>query len=154
MEQVNNKIEIEILVQEIIKLQKDESKTLECEFATPKMMRQLYKALGDPNPKDYDGVGEFLWRVNRMQGYTKYPQILTVRQMECRNCAEDYRIKRPSETKKRIVEDYKKHGWGVDVQAYNVLCEKFMPHKDYKNIWIRFISTRDCAKYEYVLVEE
>jgi hypothetical protein len=153
---MNNKIEIETLVRNIVKVQDDKEHEMERELLTRKMMRQLYKELGDPNPADYKGVGEFLYSVGKMSGYTKWVVMLTETELErlkWGGCVES-RIKRPSETKMAIVERYTRAGWNCDVQAYNVSCDKYVPHKDYDNIWIRFVSTRDCSKYEYILVKE
>lgn len=152
----NNKIEIETLVRNIVKVQYDKEHIMERELLTRKMMRQLYKELGDPNPADYKGVGEFLYSVGKMSGYTKWVVTHTKSDLERLKWGGrvELRIKRPSETKMAIVERYTRAGWNCDVQAYNVSCEKYVPHKDYDNIWIRFISTRDCSKYEYVLVRE
>lgn len=150
----NNKIEIETLVRNIVKVQDDKEHIMERELLTRKMMRQLYKELGDPNPADYEGVGNHLRRVDRVSGYTKYPIVISKDETRWINGDVTYRIARPSETKQRIVEEYTRDGWSCNVQAYNVSCVKYVPHKDYDNIWIRFISTRDCSKYEYVLVKE
>lgn len=152
----NNKIEIETLVKSIVKIQSDKEHEMEKELLTKKMMRQLYKELGDPNPADYKGVGEFLYSVDKMRGYTVWVETQTKSELKRLERGGDvrFRIKRPSETKMNIVERYTKAGWNCDVQAYNVSCDKYMPHKDYDNIWVRFISTRDCSKYEYVLVKE
>lgn len=149
-----NKIEIETLVRNIVKVQNDKEHLMERELLTRKMMRQLYKELGDPNPADYEGVGKYLYRVSKVSGYTKWPIIKTEDQLAYINGDVVYHISRPSETKQRIVENYTRDGWSCSVQAYNVSCDKYMKHKDYDNLWIRFISTRDCSKYEYVLVKE
>lgn len=153
---VSNKIEIETLVRNIVKVYDDKEHEMERELLIRKMLRQLYKELGDPNPADYEGVGEFLYSVDKMSGYTKWVNIHTKEYLEFKQPGKfvDYRIKRPSETKMAIVEKYTREGWNCDVQAYNVSCDKYVPHKDYDNIWIRFISTRDCSKYEYVLMRE
>lgn len=151
---MSNKIEIETLVRNIVKVWYDKEHIMERELLTRKMLRQLYKELGDPNPADYEGVGKYLYRVNKVSGYTKWPNINTEDQLEYMGGDVTYHINRPSETKQRIVENYTNDGWSCDVQAYNVSCEKYIKHKDYDNLWIRFISTRDCSKYEYVLVKE
>lgn len=151
---MSNKIEIETLVRNIVKVQEDKEHIMERELLTRKMLRQLYKELGDPNPADYEGVGKYLYSVSKVSGYTKFPIIKTEDQLEYINGDVEYRISRPSETKQRIIENYLGDGWSCSVQAYNILCDKYMKHKDYDNIWIRFISTRDCSKYEYVLVKE
>lgn len=151
---MSNKIEIETLVKNIVKVQDDKEHEMERELLTRKMMRQLYKELGDPNPADYEGVGKYLYSVSKVSGYTKYPIVISEDETRWINGDVTYHISRPSETKQRIVENYRSDGWSCDVQAYNVSCVKYMKHKDYDNIWIRFISTRDCSKYEYVLVKE
>lgn len=151
---MSNKIEIETLVRNIVKVQNDKEHEMERELLTRKMLRQLYKELGDPNPEDYEGVGKYLYSVSKVSGYTKFPIIKTEDQLEYINGDIEYHISRPSETKRQIVENYLRDGWSCSVLAYNVLCDKYMKHKDYDNIWIRFISTRDCSKYEYVLVRE
>lgn len=151
-----NKIEIETLVRNIVKVQNDKEHEMERELLTRKMMRQLYKELGDPNPADYEGVGEFLHSVDKMSGYTTWVITHTKSDLEIlkRGGRVEFRIKRPSEMKLNIVNKYTRAGWNCEVQAYNVSCDKYVPHKDYDNIWIRFVSTRDCSKYEYILVRE
>jgi len=151
-----NKIEIETLVRNIVKIQDDTEHRMEGDLLTRKMMRQLYKELGDPDPADYEGVGKFLYSVGKASGYTKWVATYTKPTLELleRGGDVEWHIKRPSETKIAIVDRYTSAGWNCSVQAYNVSCDKYMPHKDYDNIWIRFISTRDCSKYEYVLVKE
>ena len=151
---VSNKIEIETLVRNIVKVYDDKEHEVERELLTRKMLRQLYKELGDPNPADYEGVGNHLYRVCKVNGYTKLPMVMTKDKFKYMNGYVDYRIKKPSETKQRIVEEYIKDGWSCVVQAYNVGCTIYVPHKDYDNLYIRFISTRDCNKYEYVLIRE
>ena len=151
---MKNKIEIENLVRQIVELHDSKENIMERDIALPKMIRQLYKELGDPDPADYEGVGKYLYRVSKVSGYTKWPNINTKDQLEYMNGDVVWNVSRPSETKRQIVENYTRDGWSCVVQAYNVLCDKYMPHKDYDNIWIRFVSTRDCSKYEYVLVKE
>lgn len=151
---MTNKIETETLVRTIIKVQDDKEHEMERELLTKKMMRQLYKELGDPKPADYEGVGNHLYSVDKVSGYTKWPNIKTEYDLRYTGGTVAYHIARPSETKQRIVEEYTRDGWDCSVQAYNVSCHKYVKHKDYDNIWIRFISTRDCSKYEYVLVKE
>ena len=150
----SNKIEIETRVRNIIKVYDDKEHEMERELLTRKMMRQLYKELGDPNPADYEGVGNHLYGVRKVSGYTKMPIVITRDKLKYINCDVDYHIKKPSETKQRIVEEYTRDGWSCVVEAYNVSCDIYVPHKDYDNLYIRFISTRDCSKYEYVLVRE
>lgn len=152
-----NEIEIETLVRNIISVQDDKDHELERDLLTRKMMRQLYKELGDPDPKDYEGVGKYLCIVKKVTGYTTWVGIKTKHELEFMSKyggGVEYHIKRPSETKQRIVENYTEDGWSCSVSAYNVACEKYMKHKDYDNLYIRFIRTRDCSKYEYILAKE
>ena len=150
----SNKIEIETLVRNIIKVYDDKEHEMERELLTRKMMRQLYKELGDPNTADYERVVNHLYGVSKMRGYTKMPIVITRDKLRYINGGVDYHIKKPSETKQRIVEEYIKDGWSCVVEAYNVTCDIYVPNKDYDNLCIRFISTRDCSKYEYVLIRE
>ena len=53
--------------------------------------------------------------------------------------------------KMEIVEDYTRAGWHCRVQAYNVMCNKFVKHPKIDNLWVGFYSSRDCNKYEYVI---
>lgn len=152
--EVSNKIEIETLVRNIIKVYDDKEHKMERELLIRKMLRQLYKELGDPSPADYEGVGNHLYRVCKVSGYTKFPIVITRDKLKYINGGADYRIKKPSETKQRIVEEYARDGWSCLVQAYNVSCDIYVLHKDYDNLCIRFVSTRDCSKYEYVLIRE
>lgn len=151
---MKNKIEIENLVRQIVELHDSTENIMERDIALPKMLRQLYKAVGDPDPADYEGVGKYLYRVSKVSGYTKYPIVISEDKTRWINGDVTYHISRPSETKQRIVENYRSDGWSCDVQAYNVSCDKYMKHKDYDNLWVRFISTRDCSKYEYVFIRE
>lgn len=150
---MSNKIEIETLVKQIVELNRDKDKTMECEIATPKMMRQLYKELGEPNIKDYPEIYNHIRYAKRVSGYTKYPRILTKTYMKNVNGTRTSHIKRMSQTKEYIVEKYERDGWSSTVYSYNVICSKYVPHKDYENVWIEFVSTRDCSRYEYILVE-
>ena len=127
---------------------------MERELLIRKMLKQLYKELGDPNPEDYEGVGNHLYGVCKVSGYTKFPIVMTKDKLRYINGGVDYRINKPSETKQRIVEEYTKDGWSCLVQAYNVSCYIYVPHKDYDNLCIKFIRTRDYSKYEYVLIRE
>lgn len=150
-----NKIEIETLVKQIIALQEDEDKIMERELLTRKMMRQLYKELGNAKCADYPTVYNHIGYANKVSGYTTYPLIKTEDELKyINNRQTDWHIKSCSDTKERIVESYTNDNWHCTVYAMNVCCDTYVKHKDYDNIYIRFISTRDCAKYEYVLVKE
>ena len=107
---MSNKIEIETLVRNIVKVQDDKEHEMERELLTGKMLRQLYKELGDPNPADYEGVGKYLHSVSKVSGYTKFPIIKTEDQLKYINGDIVYHINRPSETKRGIVENYLRDG--------------------------------------------
>ena len=62
-----------------------------------------------------------------------------------------WNVERPSRTKMEIVEEYTRAGWHCRVQAYNVMCTKYVKHPKIDNIWVEFYSSRDCNKYEYVI---
>ena len=151
--EVNNKIEIETLVQKIIDVQEDKEHLMERELLTSKMMRQLYKELGEPNIKDYPDIYNHISCANRVSGWTKYPTILTKSYMNMENGCIYNKLKKMSAIKEGIVDSYNRDGWSATVMAFNVMCEKYVPHKDYDNVWIRFTSSRDTSKYEYVLVK-
>ena len=130
--------------------------TIEGQLIRPKLIRELYKQLGAPQEEEY---GEDIMRHgkywNRMRGYTTDIEITTERYMKNENrAATNWRVKRPSAIKAQIVEEYVRDGWSCDVQAHNVICNKYVPHPKYKNIWVRFYSSRDCNKYEYVIEVE
>lgn len=149
----NNKFTIE----EIVKFVKDETKnpTIEGELLRKKLIRELYRQLGEPNEKDFPNEYKIAGRYwKKFPGYTTYINIRTERIMEIDNGAPTtWRVERPSRTKMEIVEDYTKAGWHCEVQSYNVLCGKYVKHPKYKNIWVYFYSSRDCNKYEYVIEE-
>lgn len=147
-------LELKTLVESIIKLETDPNKTMEAEMLTPKLIRQLYKELGDPNTKDYPTVYKYIFCANRQTGYTKYIKIATAQDFNYMNGRVDSRINRMSETKERIVDNYTRDNWSATVYAYNVICDTYIKHKDYDFIYIHFISTRDTARYEYALVKE
>ena len=150
-----NEIEIKTLAQKIIDLQENSDKIMEKELATPKLMRQLYKALGEPNIADYPDIYNHIRYAKRVSGYTKYPSIHTKTYMNLENGCVRNRLKTMSAVKERIVDSYTSDDWSATVYAFNVICSKYVPHKDYPDtIWIEFTSTRDCSRYEYILVGE
>ena len=145
-------------LQTIIQNLKDENNntTMEGELLKRKLIRELYKQLGTPTeedfPEEYKTAGG-CW--NKCTGYTKDIEI----EHEC--CMENsnrevtnWHINKASGTKMRIVENYTTAGWHCEVQAYNVLCRKYVKHPRYENIWVKFYSSRDCNKYEYVIEEK
>lgn len=151
---MNNKIEIETLVKQIIELQTNTDKIMEKDIATPKLMRQLYKALGEPNIANYPDIYNHIRYAKREQGYTKYPLIIEKSMLPYANKGIDNHLKKMSGAKERIVDSYSRDGWNCTVYAFNVICSKYVQHKDYTNIGIKFVSTRDTSRYEYVLLKE
>lgn len=142
-------------IQAIIQHLKDEEQntTMEGELLKRKLIRQLYKELGKPTeedfPDEYNTAGR-CW--SKHSGYTTYIGYATERQMQASNSySTEWNVNRPSRTKVDIVEDYVRHGWHCRVQAYNVLCTKYVKHPRYDNIWVEFYSSRDCNKYAYVI---
>lgn len=148
------KSKITYSVEEIrdILIEQLDNNTMEGELLRPKYIRMLYKQLGDPKKSDFIDEFKHAYRFVKMAGYTKYIGIMTKSAMEAQNKAPTiWRIQRASMTKVNIVEDYTRDGWSCEVQAYNVLCNKYVKHPKYEGIWVRFYSSRDCAKYEYIL---
>lgn len=146
-------LELKTLVENIIKLKTDPDKIMEAEMLTPKLIRQLYKELGEPNTKDYPTVGKHIYSADRQAGFTKYIKVATAKDFEYMNGRVDMRINKMSETKAGIVDRYTRDDWSATVYAYNVICDTYVKHKDYDFIYIHFISTRDTSRYEYALVE-
>lgn len=149
---------IKFTVPEIVEFlrKEEENKTIEGQLLRTKLIRELYKQLGEPKKEDFPdeyktaGCG---WK--KISGYTKDIDMYTARHMEIENGAPTgWSIKRPSRTKMEIVEEYTRAGWSCNVQAYNVMCNKYVKHPKYENIWVRFYSSRDCNKYEYVIEKE
>ena len=143
--------------EEIIKELKDvmDKHTIEGELLKPKLVRELYKILGDPQKEDFPEEFKYSYSYDKETGYTKWFFSRTARDMDIENRAPtNWCIKRASRIKEEIVEKYTRDGWHCSVQSYNVLCSKYVRHPRYKNIWVRFYKSRDCSKYEYVLEEE
>lgn len=144
-------------VDEIVKflINEAENETIEGNLIRTKLIRELYKQLGDPQeenfPEEYKIAGR-CWK--KRQRYTLDIDILTENNMLIENSAPTtWRIRYPSQTKVQIVEEYIRAGWHCEVQSYNVICRKYVKHPKYKNIWVRFYSSKDCNKYEYVIEE-
>lgn len=142
-------------IQTIIQYLKDEAQntTMEGELLKRKMIRQLYTLLGKPTKEDFpDEFNTAGYGWSKHAGYTTYIGYATERQMQASNAADtEWNVDRPSRTKIDIVEDYTRHGWHCRVQAYNVLCTKYVKHPRYDNVWVEFYSSRDCNKYAYVI---
>jgi len=145
-------------VPEIVEfLRKEEdNETIEGQLLRTKLIRELYKQLGDPTEEDFGAEMEpagTWW--NKHKGYTTDIQICGENYMKNANKAStDWRIKRASGTKIAIVERYTRNGWHCKVDSYNVICTKYVPHPKYKDIFVEFYSSRDCNKYEYVIKEK
>lgn len=147
-------LEVQAIVENLIK--EEENATMEGELLKKKMIRQLYKLLGEPTKEDFEDemkpAGTW-WE--KISGYTTWMSMMTENKMEMENNAPtEWNVQRPSRTKMEIVENYTRHGWHCRVQAFNVMCNKYVKHPRYKNIWVRFYSSRDCNKYEYVIEME
>ena len=134
----------------------NENKTIEGQLLKKKLIRELYNKIGIPEEKDFPDIYKTAgcgWK--KVQGYTNDILVKDKYRMECfNNMATNWCISRASATKIRIVEEYTRAGWHCTVQAYNVMCGKYVQHPKYKNIWVYFYSSRDCNKYEYVILED
>ena len=145
-------------VDEIVTFLKDEAEneTIEGQLLRRQLIRKLYKQIGEPREEDFPEeckIAGSYW--NKMSGYTNDIKIMTARNMEMENNSPTlWRITYPSPTKRELEDEYTRAGWSCEVQAYNVLCEKYVKHPRYENIWVRFYSSRDCNKYEYVIETE
>ena len=126
--------------------------TLETRLLKPRLIRQLYKQLGEPTQDDFPGAYKHASSFKRVDGYTTHICVYHPTQMDAYNREPvDYRIKYTSEKKRCIINDYYRDGWHVRVLAFNVLCTRFIQHPRYSHIWVMFYVSRDCAQYKYVL---
>lgn len=145
------KMEVQAIIEHLKK--ERENETIEGNLLKTKMIRDLYKELGDPKEEDFPNeykVAGYCWR--KREGYTKDIEYKTQRDMHASNTAPTiWQIQRPSKTKIEIVEEYTRAGWSCEVQSYNVMCWRYAKHPKYENIWVCFYSSRDCNKYEYVI---
>lgn len=142
-------------VEEIVKFLRDEeeNETIEGRLLRKKLIRELYKQLGEPKAEDFgkemEPAGTYWTKEN---GYTTNIEIMTARHMEnCNKFATNWQISYPSDTKKAIVKKYEEKGWYCSVGPYVVSCMKFVKHPKHEGIWVCFRSTRDHNKYEYVI---
>jgi hypothetical protein len=148
----------EYTVDELVDFLKRENKneTIEGQLLKKKLIRELYNKIGIPEEKDFPDIYKTAgcgWK--KIQGYTNDILIKDKYRMECfNNMATNWCISRASATKIRIVEEYTRAGWHCTVQSYNVMCGKYVQHPKYKNIWVYFYSSRDCNKYEYIILED
>lgn len=148
---MNNKLELQTVIKTLKDLRFNDK--LEGELLEKKLIRQLYKMVGEPKeedfPEEYKVAGR-CWK--KREGYTNGISILMEDTMLYENCMlTDWNVERPSRTKMEIVEEYTRAGWHCRVQAYNVMCNKFVKHPKIDNLWVEFYSSRDCNKYEYVI---
>lgn len=144
-------------VEEIIQFLKDEvnNPTIEGELLRKRLIRELYKQLGDPTEEDFGKEMKpagIYWR--KMPGYTTSIEFVRDKGYihQYNNGPNDWRINKASETKVRIVEEYNRNDWHAQIQAYNVICTKYVQHPKYKDILVFFYASRDCNRYEYVIV--
>lgn len=154
MATIEQKLQVEQLVKQLKGI--NGKRTMETQLLEPKLIRALYKILGEPEEKDFPEIYNIAGRYwKKFSGYTTYIEIATERSMEHYNGRETYwRIARPSQTKIQIEREYSNAGWACEVQAYNVICGKYVKHPQYKDIWVYFYSSKDCNKYSYVIVKE
>lgn len=127
------------------------STSMENQLAHTHNVKRLYTLLGEPTAEDFPGVHNIVSHYTRARGYT---QLRIIRQHELRQQPVGYHIKRPSNTKLRIIDTYYNDGWDITVSAYNVFCVKCIRHARVPNLAVRVTSSRDSATYEYVLIEE
>lgn len=151
---MGNKLEVQTIVEQL--RNENENETIEGELLKKKMIRQLYKLVGEPTeedfPEEYKVAGR-CWK--KHSGYTTWMEFKTEREMEWANNEDtDWRVVRPSRTKMEIVEEYVRAGWHCRVQSFNVLCNRYVKHPRYDNLWVEFYSSRDCNKYQLVIEEK
>ena len=150
------KMKKEFTIEEIIDFlrKEEENRTIEGDLLRPKLIRELYKKIGDPQEEDFKGEFKHGSWWNKFPGYTKDIEIMTAEKMLARNKEDtNWCITYPSSTKKAIEKDYREDGWHCTVQSYNVICGKYVKHPKYKDLWVYFYSTRDCCRYEYIIEE-
>lgn len=142
-------------VEEIVKFLRDEeeNETIEGKLLRTKLIRELYKQLGDPKEEDFgedmEPAGTY-W--DKETGYTTNIEVMTASHMDyCNKQATNWQITYPSLTKLEIERRYKEKGWYCSVGPYVVSCTKFVKHPKYEGVWVCFRSTRDNNKYEYII---
>lgn len=144
-------------VEEIVEFLRKEAdnETIEGHLIRTKLIRELYKQLGDPNKEDFEKEMEpagTYW--TKEAGYTTNIEIMTASHMNACNREEtNWQITYPSGTKKAIVREYEDKGWHCSVGPYIVSCTKFVKHPKHEGVWVCFRSTRDHNKYEYIIEE-
>lgn len=148
---MNNKLELQTVIKTLKDLRFNDK--IEGELLEKKLIRQLYKMVGEPKeedfPEEFKVAGRY-WK--KREGYTTGISILMEDTMLYENAKPtNWQIERPSRTKMEIVEEYTRAGWHCSVQAYNVMCSKYVKHPRYDNLWVEFYSSRDCNKYALVI---
>lgn len=145
-------------VEEIVKFLRDEeeNETIEGQLLRTKLIRELYKQLGDPKEEDFgkdmEPAGTYWAKEN---GYTTNIEIMTESHMNaCNREATNWNITYPSDTKRAIVRKYEDKGWHCSVGPYVVSCTKFVKHPKHEGIWVLLRSTRDVNRYEYIIEEK
>lgn len=144
-------------VEEIVDFLKkeNENSTIEGNLLRKKLIRELYKQIGDPREKDFPDVFKHASYWKKFPGYTTDISFMTEEQMKNRNREHTrWHIQRASYTKCMIESEYRDDGWHCEVQSYNVICTKYVKHPKHKNIWVMFYSSRDCARFRYVIKED
>ena len=148
---MTKQLELQTLIKTLKDLRYNDK--LEGKLLEKKLIRQLYKLVGEPTKEDFPEefkVAGGYWK--KHEGYTNGISILMKDTMKMYNGdPTTWCIERPSRTKMEIVEEYTRAGWHCRVQAYNVICTKYVKHPKVDNLWIEFYSSRDCNKYEYVI---
>lgn len=149
---------IKFTVEEIVKFLRDEedNETIEGQLLRTKLIRELYKQLGDPKEEDFredmKPAGTY-W--GKEKGYTTSIEVMTASHMDyCNKQETNWQIKYPSQTKRQIVREYEDKGWSCDVGPYVVTCMKFVKHPKYEGVWVCFRSTRDHNRYQYIIEEK
>ena len=142
-------------VEEIVKFLRDEeeNETIEGQLLRTKLIRELYKQLGDPKEEDFgedmEPAGTYWAKEN---GYTTDIEILTESHMNALNReATNWQITYPSDTKRSIVRRYEDKGWHCSVGPYIVSCIKFVKHPKHEGVCVCFRSTRDVNRYQYII---
>lgn len=153
MAQRKTKFTVEELVDILIK--EHENETIEGQMLKPKYIRELYKQLGRPTKEDFgkemEPAGTY-WE--KVRGYTTYIDFVRDKGYikQYNNSPNDWHIKKASDAKERIIEKYNRNNWHAQIQAFNVICTKYVQHPKHKDILVFFYASRDCNKYEYVIV--
>ena len=151
---MTKQLEIQALIENL--KEERENETIEGELLKKKMIRQLYKLVGEPTEEDFPeefkvaGIG---WK--KFEGYTTGIGYMKEKIMLISNSLEtEWNVARPSKTKMEIVEEYVRAGWKCRVDAYNVMCSRYVKHPRYDNLWVEFYSSRMCNKYGLVIEKE